>query len=326
MKRVLLIHTGGTLGMTGTPLEPGAYANAITERLPELPKIADIETVIPFNLDSSDVGPRHWTRLAELIADRRADFDGVVVIHGTDTMAFTASALSFALRNLDMPVVFTGAQRPLAELRTDARRNLADSMELATRDIPEVAVCFDGRLLRGCRATKSNVRDYRAFTSPGCKPLARLGVDVEIADHVRRPTGDFEVAPRFADDVTLWTVHPGIDPERLRRTVEGPDTPSGIVLAAYGVGTVPTQTRPLAPVVDRATDRGIPVVAVSQSAGGIDLQMYENSKPLAEAGAISGDEMSLEAALTKLMHALAVVDDPDARREYLSTDLVGELA
>lgn len=329
MARIQLIHTGGTLGMTGTPLEPGAYAQALTERLPELRELAHLETRIPFNLDSSDVGPEHWETLATMIGEarREEDWDGFVIVHGTDTMAYTASALAFALCGLDKPVVLTGAQRPLEALRTDARRNLADAVECATCDVPEVAICFDGLLLRGCRATKSNVQDYRAFDSPGCPPLARLGVDIEFEPHIRRPDSpaDFQLHPNFDGRVMMVFLHPGMDPDHVRTLIEGDAPPDGIVLAAYGVGTVPTSRRPVAPVVREAVDRGIEVLVATQSSGEVDLGLYENSLPLSDAGAIPAAEMTLEASITKLMHALALYpDDRDARREYLLTNVAGE--
>lgn len=310
--------------MTGTPLEPGAYASALTERLPELTELADLDTRIPFNLDSSDLGPNHWTQLAELIDRDRTNYDGFVIVHGTDTMPYTAAALSYALEDLDRPVVLTGAQRPLAALRTDARRNLADSVEVATCDVPEVAICFDGLLLRGCRTTKSNVREYRAFASPGCEPLARLGVDIEFGDHIRRPSGPFDCDPAFDPRVQLVYLHPGFDPRFLRSMLRSERPPRGIVLAAYGVGTVPVERRPVAPLVEEAVDAGIEVVAVTQSGGRVDLELYENSLALSEAGATPGGEMGIEAAVTKLMHALARFDDPDARTDYLRANVAGE--
>ena len=325
MSRVLIVHTGGTLGMSGTPLEPGAYAEALTDRLPELSQIADLETQIPFNLDSSDVGPSHWRQLAELIGRERENYDGFVVVHGTDTMAYTASALAYALRGLDRPVVLTGAQRPLAALRTDARRNLADSVEIATRSVPEVAICFDGLLLRGCATTKTNVRDYRAFESPGAPPLARLGVDIEFADHIRRPEEDFEIHPRFDPRVTVIEVHPGMEPAHLEAILGSERPPRGVVLAAYGVGTIPTADRSIAPVIEEAIEAGLEVLVVTQSFGKVDLSLYENSLVLQEAGAVGGGEMGTEAAVTKLMHALARFDEPAERRGYLQTNIAGEL-
>ena len=193
MKRVLILHTGGTLGMSArrpSALQPDTYAHEIVTRVPELAALAA-------RRHAHLVQPRFVGRRSRRV-DRRSPtrsrrrargHDGVVVIHGTDTMAYTAAALSFALVGLDKPVVLTGSQRPLGEIRSDARRNLVDAVDLATRDIPEVGVCFDGTLLRGNRATKGDAWSYTAFASPNCPPLARLGLDVEIAPHVRRPRG-----------------------------------------------------------------------------------------------------------------------------------------
>ena len=149
MPRTLVLHTGGTLGMGADPMEPGDYAAALIESMPELRSLSDFDSRIVCNLDSSDIGPSHWTLLAETIEAAREDYDGFIIVHGTDTLAYTASALAFALEGLDRTVILTGAQRPLSALRTDARRNLADAFELATKQISEVAVCFDGSLLRG---------------------------------------------------------------------------------------------------------------------------------------------------------------------------------
>lgn len=322
-KRVLLLHTGGTLGMIGSPLEPGAFQHALGQQVPELARLASIDTHIACNLDSSDVGPEEWVDLAGVIAARRADYDGFVVVHGTDTMAYTASALAFALQGLDRPVVLTGAQRPLAALRTDARRNLTDAVSLATQPIPEVGICFDGLLLRGCRATKSDARSYRAFDSPGVEPLARLGFDVDIARHVRVPSGPFTCDPRFDPRVMVVHVAPGLEPELLERLLDDPRL-RGVVLVAFGVGTVPGRLRAVAPVIQHAIDRGIDVVVVTHWGGIVDLGLYKNSLALQDAGAVGGGKMRIEAAVAKLMHALATVPDRDARRRYLERDVAGE--
>lgn len=324
MARVLLLHTGGTLGMTGSPLRPDAYNSALTKAVPEITKLADVQTDIVFNLDSSDIGPTHWQTLAERIADARDDYDGFVIVHGTDTMAYTASALAFALKGLDRPVILTGAQRPLAALRTDARRNLADAVDVATRDIPEVCICFDGLLFRGCRTTKSSSRDYRAFESPGVEPLARLGVDVDFGTHIIAPHGEFLGDPRFAPEVTVLHVTPGFNPEIFDALLASKHQPRGIVLAAFGSGTVPTKHHALAPVVERAAEAGTEVLVVTQSYGRVDLELYDNSRHLADAGAISGGSMLVEAAVPKLMHAIAVYDDRDQRRSYLGRNVAGE--
>jgi L-asparaginase len=317
-RRVRLLHTGGTLGMTGSPLEPGAYAARLLDHVPELGRLATIEPRIVCNLDSSDVGPEQWTELATIIAEERPRYDGFVIVHGTDTMAFTASALAFTLRGLDRPVVMTGAQRPLAALRSDARRNLVDAVELATCEIPEVGVCFDGLLLRGCRAVKADTRHYRAFASPGVEPLARMGTDVDIGAHVRRPSEPFSCAPRFDPHVDVVWVLPSLSAATLRHRLSDPSL-RGVVLAAFGVGTVPDNG--LAKVVRDAVDRGIEVLVVTQWGGFVDLGAYRNSQVLKDAGAVEGGEMRIEAAVPKLMVALASGSD---RRAYLETDIAGE--
>jgi L-asparaginase len=327
MHRVLLLHTGGTLGMHGEPLEPDRFGESLVDAAPEIARLADLEVRAICNLDSSDIGPEHWRELASAIAASRGSFDGFVIVHGTDTMAYTASALSFALEGFERPVVLTGAQRPLASVRTDARRNLADAVELATRDLPEVVICFDGVALRGCRTTKASTHDYRAFASPGCEALARLGVDIELGEHVRRPHRPFSLDARFDDSVVAVTVHPGLEPRMLTRMIDVEGGPRGVVLVTFGAGTVPTRTRPIAPSVARLIESGVDVLVVSPSAGGVDLGMYRNSRALADAGAVPGGQMRLEAAVTKLMHALArFPDNREARRDYLLRNVSGELA
>ena len=265
-----------------TPLRPDTYAQQIVSRVPELAELAEIETRILCNLDSSDLGPDEWSALAGEVASARAAHDGVVIIHGTDTMAYTAAALSYALGGLDRPVVLTGSQRPLGEIRTDARRNLVDAVDLATREIPEVGICFDGRLLRGNRTTKGDAWSYGAFASPGCAPLARLGLDVEIGAHVRRPVRQFAADARFDPRVVVFWVVPGLEPAALQRVAEGA---RGVVLAAFGVGNVPTRLNALAPQVAALVEHGVTVLVVTQArAGAVDFSLYESGVPLRGGG------------------------------------------
>jgi L-asparaginase len=331
VKRVLVLHTGGTLGMSSrrpSPLSPDTYAHEILSRVPELAALAHVETRILCNLDSSDIGPDEWSALADEVAAARERADGIVVIHGTDTMAYTAAALSFALAGLDRPVVLTGSQRPLGEIRSDARRNLVDAVDLATRDLPEVGVCFDGQLLRGNRATKGDAWSYSAFASPNCPPLARLGLDVEIGAHVRRPQLPFAVDARFDPRVAVCYVTPAMSPALLERVGagEGDGGIRGVVLAAFGVGNVPARHRSIATAVQRLTDGGVTTLVVTQAhAGAVDLALYANGVCLRDAGALSGGDMGIEAAVAKLMHALArFPDDAAARATYLTTDIAGE--
>jgi L-asparaginase len=333
MKRVLLLHTGGTLGMSPRqppdpsrplPLAPDAFGRELVAEVPELRRLAAVETRIVCNLDSSDMTPEIWSVLARAVGGARADFDGVVIVHGTDTMAYTAAALSFALVGLDRPVVLTGSQRPLGEVRTDARRNLVDAVDLATRDLPEVGICFDGQLLRGNRATKGDAWSYAAFASPGCAPLARLGLDVELGPHVRRPTVPFSCAPDFDARVAVAYATPAMDPGIIDALASA--GARGIVLAAFGVGNVPLRPRSVVPALRACIDVGVTVLAVTQPrAGPVDLRKYESGAALAEIGVVPGGEMGLEAGVVKLMHALARHPaDPAARAAYLASDVAGE--
>ncbi len=325
-KKILLIHTGGTIAMEGEQhLEPGHYASALVEQLPEYMGFASIDSMILCNLDSSDIGPRQWSELARTISSKRSEYDGFIVIHGTDTMPYTASALAFALEGLDKPVILTGAQRPLGALRNDARRNLADSIEVATLDIPEVGICFDGLLMRGCRTYKVNTRAYHAFDSPGCEPLARLGVDITLGKHIRRPAAPFRCCPRFDAKVMMIHVTPGMNTHLLMPLLEGEDHLDGIVLIPFGVGTIPCLESDVADFVGMATDRNIDVLVANGTTGKIDLPLYENSAILADAGAISGGEMRPEAACVKLMHACATYPDKGERHDYLCWNVAGEL-
>lgn len=343
MRRVAILHTGGTIGMpprsaqaeaergaARPPLAPDRFAHELVAEVPELRRLAHIETRILCNVDSSDIGPDEWSALAEEVARAREWSDGIVIVHGTDTMAYTAAALSFALEGLDRPVVMTGSQRPLGEVRTDARRNLVDAVDLATRDLPEVGICFDGRFLRGNRATKGDAWSYSAFGSPNCPPLARLGLDVEIASHVRRPVGPFRCEPGFDSRVAVLYMTPGMEPAMLSRLVDegnGQDRPvRGLVLAAFGTGNVPLRVRSVVPALRQAVEAGVTVLVVTQArAGAVDLGRYLNGVVLGEAGALSGGDMGLEAAVCKLMHALARhPDDAEARAAYLLRDVAGE--
>jgi L-asparaginase len=322
--KVLLLHTGGTLGMVGTPLVPDAYGSRLLEAVPELLQLADIDIHIVCNLDSSDLGPKEWAALASTIAGSHEDYDGFVIVHGTDTMAYTAAALSYALEGLGKPIVFTGAQRPLTALRTDARRNLVDAVEVATAELPEVTICFDGLLLRGCRAVKSDARSYRAFASPGVPPLAKMGIDVDISKLVRTPQRPFASHPVYDTRVDVVYMTPGMRSDIVLRRTEDP-TLRGLVIAAFGVGTVPAQVRAIAPQLGEAVRRGMEIIVVTQRGGKVDLMAYQSSAGLAEAGCLPGGTMHVEAAVPKLMHALARFDDRAARHGYLLRDVAGEL-
>jgi L-asparaginase len=332
--RLLLIHTGGTLmmqGGTATPLAPDVYTRDLLSELPVLRKVAEIETRILFNLDSSDIQPHHWVELARVVFDAlgSGSYRGVVVVHGTDTMAYTASALAFLLPGLDRPVVLTGSQTPLTDVRSDARTNLVDACHLATMPIPEVGITFDSRLLRGCRAKKLDAWGMSAFGSPSCPPLAELGVGVEIGPHVLppRPLAPFD--PRLEPRVLAVRTFPGLDPKLLLGAL-GVGV-RGLVVEAFGAGNVPRLENSLIPVIEAARSLDVPVVIVSQSPRGlVDLSRYEGGLAAARAGAISAGDMTCEAALTKLMVTLGRAEPTAGRiemaRAAFARAWVGEMA
>lgn len=328
--RLLMIHTGGTLLMQrrgeGAALSADAITQDLLEELPVLKQIAEIEPLVLFRLDSSDMQPEQWVEIARVVHERLDQYDGFVIVHGTDTMAYTASALAFLLPGLDRSVVLTGAQRPLTEVRTDARGNLVDACHVATMRIPEVSVAFSSRLYRGCRVTKLDAWGLDAFGSPSCPPLVELGLGVHVAPHVlpRRPAAPFD--PRIEPRVLSVRVFPGLDPRLLQGALAA--GVRGLVIEAFGAGNVPHLERSLIPVVEAARTLDVPVVVVSQCPrGAVDLSAYEGGAAARNAGAIAALDMTAEAALTKLMVTLgrATEGRVAAAREAFSHSWVGEM-
>ncbi|MEI8257006.1 MAG: asparaginase [Deltaproteobacteria bacterium] len=328
--RLLLVHTGGTLMMRGGdphPLAPDVYTQDLLAELPVLRKVGEIETRILFNLDSSDMQPHHWVELAALVHECLPRYDGIVIVHGTDTMAYTASALALLLPGLDRPVVMTGAQKPLQDVRTDARANLVDACHVASMPIPEVGILFDSQLLRGCRATKLDAWGLSAFGSPACPPLADLGVGVQLGPHVlpKRALGAFD--PRIEPRVLSVRIFPGLDPALLHGALRA--GVQGIVIEAFGAGNIPMIERSLVPVIDAATKSDVPVVVASQCARGlVDLNRYRGGAAARDAGAIGAGDMTVEAALTKLMITLGRAGESghvETAREAFAHAWAGEM-
>jgi len=327
-KRVLILHTGGTLGMAPREpdrvLAPAEFGTALAEHVPELSELAEVETRVLCNLDSSDVGPEHWMRLAHETATAFARFDGVVITHGTDTMAYSASALSFVLRNPPRPVILTGSQRPLAQPHSDARGNLVGAVDLATRDIPEVAVYFHGWLLRGNRTSKTSSFAYRAFRSPNCTPLAQVGTDVRLHTPALEPRGPFRVEGAFDPRVAVLRVVPGQDGTALAVLAQT-DT-RAVLLEAFGVGNIPVEDRSFGDGLRRLAAAGKIIAVGSQSAhGGVDLSRYPGGRLAEECGAVGIGDMTIEAATVKLMYLLGGGADADEVRRRLLEPLAGEL-
>lgn len=328
MKRLLLVHTGGTLGMTGnrpTPLKPDALASTIHAFVPELRRIAELDFEVLFNLDSSDLQPEQIGEIATFLHARWSRYDGFVVIHGTDAMAHTASALAFLFRGLDKPVVITGSQRPIAEIRSDAKPNLIAACTLASAEAPicEVGVFFGTELLRGCRTKKLHTAHFDAFESPNCPPLASLGVEIERGAHARGPGSGIAAPTPLSHDLFAFRVFPGIDPSVPAQVLEA--NVKGVVLEAFGSGNVATRGRPFSPFVHVATSRGVPVVVVTQCLhGSVDATIYEGGQQLLEAGAIPAGDMTVEAALAKLSVLIGRGADLAAVRAAFAEDWAGE--
>jgi len=328
MPRILLLHTGGTLGMAGgrpSALRPAAFFKTLKSRCPELFRLADIELELFSNLDSSEMQPELWSRLAAHLHRRLPDFDGAVVTHGTDTLAYTASALSFLLPGLPKPVVLTGAQRPLGEIRSDARLNLIDAVLSALQGPPEVSICFDSHLYRGNRTRKVKVSEYDAFESPNFPLLGILGVDATFAPGLRQK-GPFRLREKLESRVFLLKVFPGLDPALPLALL--PHV-RGLVLEAYGAGNFPIDEslgRSLLPLFQQARERDVPVVVVSQAyRNGVDLTLYESGAAARKEAAISGGDMTPSAALVKLMQGLAYHRDREALARFIETPIVGEM-
>jgi L-asparaginase len=250
--RLLMIHTGGTLLMQpradGAALSADAIKQDLLGELPVLKQIAEIDSLVLFRLDSADMQPEDWVEIAGVVHDKLEDYDGFVIIHGTDTMAYTASALAFLLPGLDRSVVLTGAQRPLGEIRSDGRANLVDACQVATMRIPEVAVAFNSRLFRGCRVTKLDAWGMNAFGSPSCPPLAELGLGVQVGAHVLAPRPKAPFDPRLEARVLAVRVFPGLDPKLLQGALTA--GVRGMVVEAFGAGNVPRLERSLIPAIE----------------------------------------------------------------------------
>ena len=334
-KRVYIAHTGGTIGMkrtrAGYTPQPG-YLQALMKGMPELrhesmPSYA-IHDYKPL-LDSSNMTPWEWVTIAHDIADHYREYDGFVVLHGTDTMAYTASALPFMLHGLGKPVVITGSQIPLSEIRNDARENLITSLLIAANhDVPEVCLYFGGKLLRGCRSTKVSADGFAAFDSPNFPPLGTVGIDIEINhDLIRRVRRlrKLRVHELSSPVVSALRLFPGISPDLVRNVLRPPL--QGLVLEAYGVGNGPDRNRDFIAALAEATARGVVIVDCTQCLEGtVDLSEYATGSALARAGVISGFDMTAEAALTKLYYLFSRGDAPEAVKREMQTDLRGEMS
>ena len=305
----------------------------IRDHLPFLRRLPLALTVATFvdPIDSSGMRPSDWVDIADAIVAHAPGHAGVVVLHGTDTMAYTASALSFLLEGIDIPIVLTGAQRPVTELRSDGRENLVTALAIAAGHlrgaplVPEVTVFFADLLIRGNRAVKVHADSYHGFGSPNLAPLAVAGVSIQFAPSLIRPPGAGPIrrSGGLSSAVTGMRLHPGVDQYEFETALARPGL-RGFVLEAYGAGNGPTEPW-FVDTVRSATERGVVVVVTTQClAGSVAGGRYATGSVLADAGAVPGGDMTFEAALTKLM-ALTDRHGPDNVRRLMQQDLAGEL-
>lgn len=331
--RVWVGYTGGTLGMVpgadGYVPAPGLEAR-LRAAMPQLdaPGVPSFELYEYAELlDSANMRPADWNRIGADLAARQSGYDGFVIVHGTDTMAYTASALSFMLEGLTKPVILTGSQIPLCAARSDARDNLLDALILAgSCAIPEVMVAFGGTLLRGNRTTKVQSEGLGAFASPNAAPLADLGIELRIhRARARAAAGvPFRLRPFGDAEVAAVRLFPGIGADFLARLLAPPL--AGLVLEAYGAGNGPTRDPALLAALTDACARGVVIVVVTQCLEGrADLGVYAAGSALARAGCVGGADMTAEAALTKLAYLFAVGLQPSEVRAEVQRDLRGEL-
>ncbi len=328
MKKILIIHTGGTFGMApiepGETLAPGDFQDQILSVVPEVDRLADLEVIIPFNLDSSNIGSQQWDQIAALIFTNKDKYDGFVVIHGTDTMVYTASALSFSLLNFSKPIVLTGAQRPLSKLRSDARSNLIDSVEVATLDIPETLIVFGQRILRANRAKKMNTSSYLAFSTPNYPFIGEIGVNITIDKSRILKTGkELVYQPGFLPQAALVSIHPSSPPDYFFSLLESDIRV--LILQGFGMGNIPASDTDWIPFIHRATKAGKAVFITSHSMQGtIDLGLYENGKKAEQAGAVGMGAATAEAGYVKLLKILTLTKNREDIIQMFEENWAGE--
>ncbi|MDA7858184.1 asparaginase [Mariniblastus sp.] len=336
MKKICVINTGGTLSMrrseSGYRPSPGYLANQMAnmDELSQAPMpefdLIEYEPLV----DSSNMTPDIWRKIANDIQERHDAYDGFVVLHGTDTMAYSAAALAFMLDGLSKPVIFTGAQLPLGQIRNDARENLKTAMVLAANyQIPEVGLLFGDHLFRGCRSTKVSATRFDAFDSPNYPPLATVGTSIEIFEEnflsSESRLGSLQVNPIEATEVAAFRLFPGMSIDILHHLLQRPL--KGIILETFGDGNGPTESRFFLEAISSATQAGMVILGCTQCLHGEMTQgSYATGTALTEAGVIPGRDMTIEAALTKMQFLFSQNFSVDEIRAKIGQNLVGEIS
>lgn len=338
--RILILYTGGTFGMDAEPLtiprlSPRALERRLLQRVPELRQLADCQVRIQMNCDSAHLGPCEWVEIARTIESHWDRFDGFVVLHGTDTLAYTASALSFLLRPCRKPVILTGAQRPLAAIRSDARRNLISAVELAAHGaraargpLNEVSIFFNETLFQGNRARKRSAVDFAGFESPKAPAIARVGTSIQIYDRTAgRRSGSKSskqrpprFAPRFSTRVAMLHLTPGFPSAAVEGLLADLD---GLLLVAFPSGTAPTHEAEFHRLLASARKRRLPVMVVTEGVG-VTGSEYQAGREMLEAGCLWSGAMTPECAYVKAAFLLGQDDGREALRRWWSTEFAGE--
>ncbi len=338
--KILIIYTGGTIGMIENPEKHTLQPFDFTHLIDNVPKVKmldyDIDN-LQFDppIDSSNMSPKHWSDIAHAIEDNYDKYDGFVVLHGTDTMAYSASALSFMLENLSKPVIITGSQLPIGEVRTDGEENLITALQVAaatTKDgkpmVQEVAILFENYLWRGNRSTKMSADNFNAFMSNNYPELARIGLGISFHEKnlYRLPSKrPLIVHDNLDPNVMAVTLHPGITQNTLDYLLNTPNI-KGIVLRTYGAGNSPSEPW-FTQLIEKAVNRGVVIVNVTQCVnGGVNDTLYETGSVLSHSGVVSGRDITFEAAITKLMYLFGLGLSAENVTKYMNNSICGEVS